>query len=332
MLERLVEQKGAESPGIPQDELMVANQGIQRIIDNVEKVIFGKSEVIRRIIGAVLVDGHVLLDDVPGIGKTMLAKALAKSISAEFRRIQFTPDLLPSDITGSYIFNQKTGEFTFRAGPIFANIVLADEINRASPRTQSSLLEAMEERQVTVDGVSHALPQPFIVIATQNPIEHEGTYDLPEAQLDRFLIRVKIGYPPSDEEAEILEAQREEHPIHSLKSVIDLQTLEKYRIMARKVYVKPSIRRYIVSISNETRSHPDVLVGASIRGSLALMRSAQAKALIEGRDYITPEDVKEMAPLVLSHRIILLPSASLSGLKSETTIQNVLKRVPVPLQ
>jgi MoxR-like ATPase len=262
----------------------------------------------------------------------MLARALARSISAEFRRIQFTPDLLPADVTGSYVYNQKTGEFFFKAGPIFANIVLADEINRTSPRTQSSLLEAMEEKQVTVDGISHPLHNPFFVMATQNPIEHHGTYDLPEAQLDRFLIRINIGYPPASQEEEILEAQREVHPIFNLNPVIDLPTLQRYQEYTRKVYVKPNLRKYIVSISNETRNHPDVLVGASIRGSLGLMRAGQASAIIDGRDYVTPEDIRAMAPYVLSHRLVLLPSAVLAGVKPADIVDAVLKKVPVPVQ
>lgn len=332
MSERIPQQETVEPSGVPPDLLLEASEGIRRIVDNVERVILGKRAVIESVLGSLLVDGHVLLDDVPGVGKTMLARALARSISAEFKRIQFTPDLLPSDITGSYIFNQKTTEFSFRPGPIFANIILADEINRASPRTQSSLLEAMEERQVTVDGISHPLPRPFLVIATQNPIEHEGVYNLPEAQLDRFLIRIKIGYPPSEEEEEILEAQREVHPINHLKPVIDLNTLSKFQSVARRVYVKPSLRAYIVAICTETRNHPDVLVGASIRGSLGLMRVAQARALVNGRGFVIPEDVKESAPHVLSHRIVLIQSASLAGVKPVEIIGSILRKVPIPLQ
>ncbi|MCD6283087.1 MoxR family ATPase [bacterium] len=321
-----------EKASLKPDDVLRATRQIQRITANIAKVVFGKDDVIRRVLAALMANGHVLLEDVPGVGKTMLARALARSVAAKFTRIQFTPDLLPADVTGSTVFNQKTGEFSFKAGPVFTNILLADEINRTSPRTQSALLEAMEERQVTMDGVTHHLPVPFFVVATQNPIEHQGTYDLPEAQLDRFLMRLQIGYPGASEEADILEEQRVTHPIEEISSVTTLEELRDFQRFSRQVFIKPSLSDYIVRLSTETRSHPDVLVGASIRGSLGLMRTAQAWALIDGRDYVTPDDIKAMALMVLAHRIIMLPSAQLAGVKASGVVEGILRKVPVPVQ
>ncbi|HDN80059.1 MAG TPA: MoxR family ATPase [Chloroflexi bacterium] len=302
----------------------------EKLLSNVEKVIFGKTEEIRLIILALLCQGHVLIEDVPGVGKTMLAKAIAKSIGCSFRRIQFTPDMLPSDVTGVSVFNQKTREFEFRPGPIMANIVLTDEINRATPKTQSALLEAMEERQVTVDGVTHPLPVPFLVLATQNPIEYEGTFPLPEAQIDRFMMRVHLGYPSAEEEVSILEAQQFVHPIERIGQVVSVEELLRAQERVKEVHVSDEIKRYIVEIINATRKHPDVYLGSSPRGSLALYKTSQARAAVSGRDYAIPDDVKELAVPILAHRLILSASARLREVDSRQIIEDILYSVPVP--
>ncbi|MGC8827192.1 MAG: AAA family ATPase [Anaerolineae bacterium] len=307
-----------------------AEAAAQKIIDNVEKVIIGKRQVIHLIILALFTEGHVLIEDVPGVGKTMLARAIAKSIGCSFRRIQFTPDMLPSDITGVSVFNQKTRQFEFRPGPVMANIVLADEINRATPKTQSALLEAMEERQITVDGVTYALESPFLVFATQNPIEYEGTFPLPEAQVDRFMMRVSLGYPAEEQEIAILDAQRYDHPIRHLEQVITLDELMAAQEHVKQVYVSDLMKEYIVHIVGETRRHPDVYLGASPRGSLALYKTARALAATLGRDFVIPDDIKALAVPTLAHRLILSPSARLKNVDQETIIQEILDSVPVP--
>ena len=302
----------------------------RRIIENVEKVIIGKDRELRLAITALLCGGHLLVEDVPGVGKTMLARALAVSAGCTFRRIQFTPDLLPSDVTGVSIYNQKSGDFEFRAGPIMAQIVLADEINRATPKTQSSLLEAMEERQMTVDGATHAMPSPFMVMATQNPIEYEGTFPLPEAQLDRFLIRVNLGYPSARDEVTVLDEQQTAHPIDQLAAVTDAGEIRQLQRAVREIYIDPLIKQYIVGLAGATRQHEDVYLGASPRGSIALFRTAQARALLDGRDYVVPDDVKELAFVTLGHRVIVNPGARVKGATEADVVADCLARVPVP--
>ncbi len=302
----------------------------ERIIANIEKVIVGKQRELRLAVTSLLCGGHMLIEDVPGVGKTMLARAIAVSTGCVFKRIQFTPDLLPSDVTGVSIYNQKTGDFEFRSGPIIAQIVLADEINRATPKTQSALLEAMEEHQVTVDGITHKMPAPFMVMATQNPIEYEGTFPLPEAQLDRFLIRIHLGYPSRTDEVLVLDLQQNVHPVDTIQQVTDANEIMQLQRAVKEIYVDPLIKQYIVEMANATREHESVYLGASPRGSLALFRTAQAKALLESRDFVTPDDVKELALVTLGHRIILSPGAKVKGVTVADVVQNCLNRVPVP--
>ena len=301
-----------------------------RIIENVEHVIIGKREVIELITIGLFSQGHILIEDVPGVGKTMLARALAKSLGCTFRRIQFTPDMLPSDVTGVSIFNQKTREFEFRPGPIMAQIVLTDEVNRATPKTQAALLEAMQELQVTVDGVTHPLPRPFLILATQNPIEYEGTFPLPEAQLDRFLMCIRLGYPDPADEIAILDAQQHVHPLTQIEQVVGAEELVAAQEELKDVYVDEKIKRYIVDIITRTRRHPDIYLGASPRGSLALYRTGQARAAIQGRDYVIPDDIKALATEALAHRLILSPSARLKDITGEAMLREILTTLPVP--
>jgi len=302
----------------------------ERIIANVETVIVGKQRELQLAVTALLCGGHMLIEDVPGVGKTMLTRALAASTGCSFKRIQFTPDLLPSDVTGVSIYNQKESDFEFRPGPIIAQIVLADEVNRATPKTQSALLEAMEERQVTVDGITRKLPQPFMVMATQNPIEYEGTFPLPEAQLDRFLIRVHLGYPSPTDEVLVLDLQQLSHPVDSVGQVTDPGEILQLQSAVKEIYVDPLIKQYIVALANATREHEAVYLGASPRGSLALFRTSQAKALLEGRDFVTPDDVKAVALVTLGHRIILSPGAKVKGTTVADVVAGCLTRVMVP--
>jgi MoxR-like ATPase len=303
---------------------------VQRVINNVEKVIVGKAESVAFSLIAVICNGHVLIEDVPGVGKTVLTKAIARSIGCSFKRIQFTPDLLPSDVTGVSIYNQKTGNFEFRAGPIMSQIVLADEINRATPKTQSALLEAMEETQITIDGVTYRLPEPFMVMATQNPIEYEGTFPLPEAQLDRFMMNIKLGYPKVSDEMNILDTHQFHHPLDDLEQIMVAEELVMIQKQIRSIHVDPSIREYIVAIANATRNHNNIYLGSSPRGSLALYRASQAFAAIRGRGYVIPDDVKLLAKPTLGHRIIVTPAARVRAITSTTVLEEILQSVPVP--
>ena len=302
----------------------------EKIVANLERVIVGKSASVELVVIGLLCQGHVLIEDVPGVGKTMLARSLAKSLDCLFNRIQFTPDMLPSDVTGVSIFNQQKRKFEFRPGPIMGQIILADEVNRATPKTQAALLEAMDERQVTVDGTTHPLPAPFMVLATQNPIEYEGTFPLPEAQLDRFLLRVRMGYPNPSEEMKILGAQQLAHPIEALESVVKVKDLLAAIESIRKVYVSPVIQKYIIELVGRTRQSSDVYLGASPRGSLALFRASQARAALNGRDHVLPDDVKALAIPVLGHRIIVSPAARLRELSADRIVQEVVYATPVP--
>jgi MoxR-like ATPase len=305
--------------------------GGRKIAEQVENVILGKADAIEKAVLVLLCNGHLLIEDVPGVGKTMLSKALARTIGGEFRRIQFTPDLLPADITGSSIFNQRTSEFEFRPGPIFGNIVLADEINRATPKTQAALLEAMEERQVTADGITHKLPEPFFVIATQNNIELTGTYPLPEAQLDRFFAKLSLGYPERQVEADMLAAQQTAHPIDEVRQAVTPDELRKMQAGVREIYVHSSLRDYIVEVVDATRHSNQVLLGASPRGSLLLMLAAQARAAYHSREFVSPDDVKVMAPCVLAHRIIPRADLKSRGIEPEQLIEDMLDAIPAPV-
>ncbi|GIV15744.1 MAG: ATPase [Armatimonadota bacterium] len=304
---------------------------LHRIVDEVEKAIVGKRNMVELAVLTLLCDGHLLIEDIPGVGKTTLAKALARAIGGKFRRIQFTPDLLPADVTGTNVFNPKTLGFELHPGPVFANVVLADEINRATPKTQSSLLECMEERQVTIDGVSHPLPRPYFVIATQNNVEMLGTYPLPEAQMDRFFIRLSLGYPSQHDEVMILSRQQQEQPLQHVQQVTEPEQIVQAQCDVREVFVHDAIRNYIVSIVNATRRHPHVQLGASPRGSLNLMHAAQAHAVLLGRDYVLPDDVKAVAKAVLAHRLILKPEARVRGVDAEQIVTEVLEQVAVPI-
>lgn len=311
---------------------MVEHPLIDKVIKNVEKVVVGKRREVTLSLIAMLSGGHVLLEDVPGVGKTMMVRAIAKSIGAHFKRIQFTPDLLPSDVTGISIYDQKTMEFKFRPGPIMANVVLADEINRTSPKTQSALLEALDEASVTTDGETRLLDKPFFVMATQNPIEYGGTYPLPEAQLDRFLFKFNIGYPTHQEEMEVLNRLEKQHPIESLNAVLSLRELLQIQNEVTEIYVDEAIKDYIISIVSETRAHNAVYLGASPRGSIALMKAAQSYAYIQGREYVIPDDVKFLAPFALSHRIILNSDSKFANVSTKTIVNEIIQQMRIPVR
>lgn len=302
----------------------------ERMLDSLEKVIVGKRQSVELVVIGLLCQGHVLIEDVPGVGKTMIARSLARSMDCVFNRIQFTPDMLPSDVTGVSIYNQQSNQFEFRPGPIVGQIILADEINRATPKTQAALLEAMEERQVTVDGVTHLLPKPFMVLATQNPIEYEGTFPLPEAQLDRFLLRLRLGYPSLNDEIRIMDGQQLQHPIESLSAVVTAEETLQAIEDVKRMYISPAVKRYIVELATRTRQSQDVYLGASPRGSLALARAGQARAALQGRDHVLPDDIKALAVAVLAHRIIVSPAARLRDLSSDRIMQEIVLSTPVP--
>jgi len=310
--------------------MQIVQEAADRISKNVQQVIVGKQGEIRLTLVALFCEGHLLIEDVPGVGKTMLARALARSVGCNFRRIQFTPDMLPSDVTGVSIFNQKTMEFEFRPGPIMAQIVLTDEINRATPKTQSALLEAMEERQVTVDGQTYPMARPFMVLATQNPIEYEGTFPLPEAQVDRFMMRIHLGYPAKQQEIDVMSRQSQRHPIEGLEQVIDVDELLAVQKAVQEVYVDDLVKEYIVNLVASTRDHPDIYLGASPRGSLALFNATRAWAATDGREFVVPDDVKLLASPTLAHRLIVSPSARIKNVTSRQIIEETLRHTPVP--
>lgn len=301
------------------------------LIDNIEKVIVGKRESVELLTIALLIEGHVLIEDVPGVGKTMLARSMAVSLGGMFKRLQCTPDLLPNDVTGVSIYNQQSQQFEFRPGPIFVNILFADEINRATPRTQSSLLEAMQEQQVSVDGITRELPRPFMVLATQNPIEYEGTFPLPEAQLDRFLMRVSLGYPAPDDEKKILMNLRREHPVTHLTPVVDGKDLLAFQGDIWDVHVDETLQDYIINLVNATRRHPDLILGISPRGSLGIMKAAQAFAAVQGRDHVIPDDIKHLVPHVFAHRLIIRPESELRGRTAYSVLEDILATTPLDI-
>ncbi len=301
-----------------------------KIVENVENVMVGKRQAVQLTVLGLLCQGHILIEDVPGVGKTVLAKSLSKSVGCKFQRIQFTPDMLPSDVTGVSVFNQQTREFEFRPGPIHAQIVLVDEINRATPKTQSALLEAMEERQVTVDGHTYPLDVPFMVLATQNPIEYEGTFPLPEAQLDRFMLRIRLGYPGKEEELEVLDRQQHQHPVNTLQQVVGVEELRVAQEAVKDIYVDQLVKEYIINIVRQTREHPDVYLGSSTRGALAIYRLGQARAALLGRDYVLPDDVKALAGSALGHRIIVGPAARIKDIEPEQIVTDIVDQTAVP--
>jgi MoxR-like ATPase len=307
-----------------------AQEIAEKVIANVEKVIVGKHAEVQLTLLGLLCRGHLLIEDVPGVGKTMLAKSIAKSIGCTFRRIQFTPDMLPSDVTGVSVFNQKTREFEFRPGPVMAQIVLTDEINRATPKTQSALLECMEERQVTVDGTTYPMARPFLVLATQNPIEYEGTFPLPEAQLDRFMMRISLGYPDPEDEITMMDAQQYVHPVEEIGQAVDVEELLEAQETIKDIYIDDSVKEYIVAMVGESRKHPDVYLGASPRGSLALYKTSQARAALLGRDYVIPDDIKALAQAALAHRLIISPSARIKNVDPKAVVEEITSSVPVP--
>lgn len=312
------------------EEPLFAEQ-FQSIVSNIGKAIMGKPDVLDLAVTCLLAEGHLLIEDAPGVGKTSLAKALAITVQAEFGRIQFTPDLLPSDVVGATIWNRAANSLDFQPGPVFSGIVVADEINRASPKTQSALLESMAERQVTVDGTTHSLPRPFMVIATQNPLEHEGTYPLPESQLDRFLMRIEVGYPSKQDELEILDAHGTDNPLDTLRPVVDSQTVSILADHASTVFMAPGIKRYLVQIANATRDHPSLILGMSTRATLALQRASRVRAASQGRDYVLPDDVKHLAGPVLAHRLLLDPQARARGTPATRIVEDIMSSVPAPV-